>query len=377
MKTKVSLRTKPLATDRVRLYFDFYPPIVLPGKTKSTRRIFTDLFLYTQPKSPQEKEHNKEVKIQSDILLGKYSSFSSNYEFFSQADKNAFERKQREKQSFYSFFMSLLEYRTGETKRQWKTTLHCLERFHPGDILFSDITVEFVASFKKFLQTPAATKKNKKLHQNTSRNYFKPFRVTLNTAYKYEYLSKDFCKIVSDIKELESKKNVLTTDEIKRLIHTHCIDEEIKRASLFSIYTGLRHSDICLLTWKDFVQTETGISIDYRQKKTSNLELLPISKEAQELIGQIQADDILIFPTLITKKKHNDVIKEWMKQAEIRKHITFHCFRHTHGTLLFHKGASELTVGKLMGHRSQKTTRQYIKLMDYTKRNAVELLTFM
>jgi integrase len=258
MKTKVSLRTKPLATDRVRLYFDFYPPIVLPGKTKSTRRIFTDFFLYTHPKSPQEKEHNKEVKIQSDILLGKYSSFSSNYELFSQADKN-----------------------------------------------------------------------------------------------------------------------VLTTDEIKRLIHTHCIDDEIKRASLFSIYTGLRHSDICLLSWKDFVQTETGISIDYRQKKISNLELLPISKEAQELIGQIQADDILIFPTLITKKKHNDVIKEWMKQAEIRKHITFHCFRHTHGTLLFHKGASELTVGKLMGHRSQKTTRQYIKLMDDTKRNAVELLTFM
>ena len=376
MKSKVSLLTKPLAGDRLRIYFDFYPAIIIPGTSQPTRRHFTDLFLYKHPKTPQEKEHNKVVKMQSDIKLGHFSNICSNYEFFSQKEREAYEMEQKQKQSFYTFFTILLEQRTGETKRQWKTTLHCLQRFHPRDILFSDITVEFVESFKYFLLSPASTKKNKKLNQNTSRNYFKPFRVTLNKAYKYGYVSKDFCKIVSDIKEIESHRNVLTTDEIKKLMTTHCIDDEIKRASLFAIYTGIRHSDICLLSWKDLIQTETGTSIDFRQKKTKNLEVLPISKEAQELIGKRQADDILLFPTLYTKKKHNDIIKEWVKQAGIRKDITFHCFRHTHATQLLHKGVAEFTVGKLMGHRSQKTTRQYIKLMDDTKRNAVELLTF-
>jgi integrase len=39
--------------------------------------------------------------------------------------------------------------------------------------------------------------------------------------------------------------------------------------------------------------------------------------------------------------------------------------------ILFMNGVEIVMVSKLMGHRSQKTTRQYIKLMDNTKRNAV------
>jgi hypothetical protein len=45
MKSKVSLLTKPLAGDRLRIYFDFYPAIIIPGTSQPTRRHFTDLFL--------------------------------------------------------------------------------------------------------------------------------------------------------------------------------------------------------------------------------------------------------------------------------------------------------------------------------------------
>jgi len=377
MKPTVTIRTKPLSGDRFRIYFDFYPSVILPGAKKSTRRKFTDLFLYAKPHSPQEKEHNKQVQIEADLIRAKYLNILNQREFYSEIEKEAYLRKQIEKQSFTSFYISLLEKRSGETKRQWKTTLHCLQRFHPTDILFSDIQVHFVESFKSFLLSPEATNKKKKLHQNTSQTYFKPFRVALNSAYRYGYLSKDYCKIVSDIKLIESKRNFLTSDEVKMLISTPCADEEIKRASLFSIYTGLRLSDIQSLKWENIIQSEHGASIDFRQKKTKGLEVLPISQDAESLLGKSQPGDLLIFPTLYTKKNYNDIIKEWVEKANIRKHITFHSFRHTNATLLLKNGAEIVTVSKLMGHKSLKTTMVYIKILDDTKRAAVELLKFV
>ena len=44
---------------------------------------------------------------------------------------------------------------------------------------------------------------------------------------------------------------------------------------------------------------------------------------------------------------------------------------------LLKNGAEIVTVSKLMGHKSLKTTMVYIKILDDTKRAAVELLKFV
>ena len=57
-------------------------------------------------------------------------------------------------------------------------------------------------------------------------------------------------------------------------------------------------------------------------------------------------------------------LKEWIKLACIKKHISFHCARHTFGCLLIESGALILAVKKLMRHRVIRTTLQYVEKVD-------------
>lgn len=51
--------------------------------------------------------------------------------------------------------------------------------------------------------------------------------------------------------------------------------------------------------------------------------------------------------------------------------ITFHCFRHTCATLLLNSGVDIYTVKEILGHTDIGTTMQYAKVVDKTKREAV------
>ena len=60
-----------------------------------------------------------------------------------------------------------------------------------------------------------------------------------------------------------------------------------------------------------------------------------------------------------------------MLKAGITKHITFHCARHTHATLLLTNGVDIFTVSKLLGHKEIKTTQVYARIIDEKKKEAV------
>ena len=68
-------------------------------------------------------------------------------------------------------------------------------------------------------------------------------------------------------------------------------------------------------------------------------------------------------------------LNKWVAKAGITKKITFHCFRHTFATLQLTGGTDIYTVSKLLGHRDLKTTQIYAKVIDKSKRDAVNRIT--
>jgi integrase len=175
---------------------------------------------------------------------------------------------------------------------------------------------------------------------------------------------------------LDTKREYLTLDELIKLKATPCEDDEIRGAAIFSIYTGLRFSDIKSMTWGNIKEGNNGMYLEYRQRKTKALEHIPISTDVIELLGEPKSSNELIFPELSKKKRYNRVIKKWISDAGINKIITFHCFRHTNATLLIAKGVDLYTVSKILGHKSIKTTQIYAKVIDENKRNAINLIKF-
>lgn len=52
----------------------------------------------------------------------------------------------------------------------------------------------------------------------------------------------------------------------------------------------------------------------------------------------------------------------------------FHLARHTHATMLLTLGVDLYTVSKLLGHTNIQTTQVYAKLVDESKKKAIDLI---
>lgn len=130
---------------------------------------------------------------------------------------------------------------------------------------------------------------------------------------------------------------------------------------MFSIYTGLRRSDILALRWEN-IHHDRGRKayIRFRIKKTGTLIQLPLSLPAIRVLGESKSEG-KIFP-MITESILVTHVDQWISKAKIRKHITFHCFRHTFAMQLLDKGGDIYTIAALLGHRQVSSTQNYAKM---------------
>jgi integrase len=138
---------------------------------------------------------------------------------------------------------------------------------------------------------------------------------------------------------------------------------------------GLRWSDINALKWGDLQTNGEEWRLEIRMIKTRELLYLPLNNVAKNFLpeqGEKDSTDyIFALPTLDCAE---NTIKQWVEDAGIDKHVTFHCARHTFATLMLTQGADLYTTSKLLGHTDVKTTQIYAKIVDAKKAEAVNLL---
>ena len=66
-------------------------------------------------------------------------------------------------------------------------------------------------------------------------------------------------------------------------------------------------------------------------------------------------------------------IKRGAKQAEL-KQIVFHGLRHSHVSLLIHKGYQAVEIGKRVGHTSEEITFRYAHMFPLKQHEMVDVL---
>ena len=240
---------------------------------------------------------------------------------------------------------------------------------------FSTITVKLLEELKIFMLTaPQGGSKKGPVSQNTASTYFSIVKAGLKQAFVDEYLTIDISDKVKNIPTKESRRQSLTIEEVNKLVETPCHDEVLKRASLFSILTGMRHSDIMRLKWSELVNIDGSWRVDFTQKKTSGVEYTPISDQAYALCGERKLPNNLVFEGLTPPSWINRPLKKWIEAAGIKKHITFHCFRHSYAVLQLSNGTDIYTVSKMLGHTNVKTTQIYAKVVDEKKEMAANAI---
>lgn len=373
-KISVHLRSKTISGGRKSLYLDFYPAISDPETGLETRREFLKLYIYEKPKGFAEKLNNSENLRMAEMICTRRRNEVNKEFIYTPFELEQLRRKEIAQRPFLPYFKKQASKRSGQSNDIWESAICHFENFINGqELTFGDLTIVLVDNYRDYLLTAKSRRDTGKvLARNTALSYFNKLRTTLKKAYKEGLLRSDINAGIEGIKEQESQRNYLTREEATALFHTPCKNEVVKRVSLFAILTGMRYSDIRKLRWKEVQHTlHDGYYIRFAQQKTEKQENLPISEMAYEILGRPQGREELVFPGL-KKWDFDRVLPVWMAEAGIKKHITFHCFRHTYATLQIAHGTDLLTVSKMLGHKSVKTTQIYTKVVDQRKREAAE-----
>jgi len=365
---KVTLRTKPITKGRSTYYLDHYPPLINPKTGKSQRREYLKLYVFDNPKTDADRLHNRETKKLLEHIRATRQIDVQNQEFgfLSDEQKNA---------NFIDFYRSFAVKKSGSNSDNWYMSLRYLISFSSHNLRFSDLTEWFCEDYKDYLLSgPSINQRGKKIISNTAMAYFAKFRSIIKKAYKRKLIKVDLYELVAPIKEEETSREFLTIEEFQKLAETEAPSDLFKRAALFSGLTGLRFSDVTALTWSTARGTEDNYYLQFKQEKTNGAEVLPISNQAYEFLGERGEPQQRIFAGL-TYSQVRWYLAKWLVKAGIDKNITFHSFRHTYATLQLEAGTDIYTVSKMLGHKHVKTTQRYTKVVDRMKKDATKRIT--
>ena len=303
-----------------------------------------------------------------------------NQSLYTETEAEQAAQNERSKCDFIKYFEDLRDKRHQNSSKSirvnWNREVKLMKMFTEGKpMIFSTIDMNLLEDYKNFLiNAPQGGSKKGTITRNTASTYFSIFKAGLHQAFIDGYLTVDIAAKAKNIAYSDKQREYLTIDELNTLAATPCDRPIMKRASLFSALTGMRHSDIQKLKWKEIIKDGEHYRILFTQQKTKGVQYMPISDQAYQLCGERGEPDRLVFEGLQDPSWINKPLERWIKAAGITKHITFHCFRHTYATLQLTNGTDIYTVSKMLGHTKVTTTQIYAKIVDEKKEQAADTI---
>lgn len=369
---KISLKQKKISENKISLYLEYYKGTTtnVDGKRSHIREFeYLKLYIYSNPKTAKERELSKQnLQLAENIFAIRKSEFVQGKYGIIDRDKMNI--------TLFDYFDTLKEHRSSYLSNYgtWISVKRYIEQYFHKSTALSEITVESIRGFKRFLDKEAISKNGTPLKHGSKYSYFNRFRAAMRQAYEDGFITNSKLLKVKAFEERKTQREYLTFDEVQTLASTPCKYEVLKRAFLFSCLTGLRWSDIHKLNWNEVREENNEFKIIYTQQKTSSLEYLFISSQARALLGERNNINPRVFVNLNYGSAINTELLRWCMKAGITKHITFHCARHTAATLQLEYGADLYTVMKFLGHKDIRTTQIYANIMDKRMKETANLL---
>ena len=398
-KDNPRLEQRMLADGQISLYLEYYlgresepvldqygEPVLydrgmMAGKPKYKvkhirRKENLNLYLVAKPKSPIDRNHNRET-----LQLAKKIRQEKEQELLEQ--ENGYRLQKKVKVNFLEYFQEYLDTYTKKDVRMIQIALQRFKDFlqetseynrYKAEIRPEQITSEMVEAFTEYLQTRSVGEGAKSIYQRFKKVY-KSCAIKCNINYQRPFIDNEGKTISITIDEGALVKDFLSPEEEKQLMATHYTGEnpEIRNAFIFCLYTGMRWCDVRDLTFGNFDFANRLLT--YEQNKTKGHSkhssvTLPLTDSLLELVANKMDNaqkDTLVF-SLPSHTMCLKALSRWTKRAGINKHITWHCARHSFGTNLAataaKKGFSVRVVQEMMGHSSLKYTERYTRVVD-------------
>ena len=239
-----------------------------------------------------------------------------------------------------------------------QNTLDVLRGFR-YDFTFSDITYEFILEFERYIKSLGYA-------INTLAKFMKIFKRYINLAIDNDIITANpFRKYHIHLEQ--THKNTVTEAEIKKIENAigklEGNEREVARGFLFSTYTGLRFSDVQRVRHSDIKTIYRNKWLVMKMQKTDREVRVPISRMFRgSAMALIEGSGKLFH--LPPNARTNAILDRITTRLGIRKHLSFHCARHSCATLLLLKGVNMPIISSILGHTSIRTTQVYAAVKD-------------
>ena len=366
-KEPVRLREKELANGVRSLYLDIYV---------SGKRSYEFMKLYLIPETnPQAKVQNENtMRAANTIKLNRILEITNNKAGL----KNTSIRAKMLLKDWMETFRQAQEQKGVKDQKLIHNTIHALTAYNIN-VAMRDVNRDYIIGLTNYLRNDYRSPRGKKLKDYSVINYLGCLRNALNMAVREDVIADNPIMKLSaqdKVKAPESQREFLTIEEVQKLEATDSPYPHIKQAFLFACYTGLRCSDVRSITWGKIVKDGEKYRLHTVMFKTKRPFYIPLSKKAMQWMPERgdKTDDDLIFENIPVQVNTKLYLQPWLDKAGITKPITFHCSRHTFGTMMLTLGADIYTTSKLLGHTKVEVTQIYAKIINKKKDDAVSLI---
>lgn len=203
-----------------------------------------------------------------------------------------------------------------------------------------------------------------------------------NYCVKKDICSKNLASLLEPVKVKQKEREFITEEEFEQL--AKAIKKPVMRTVVQTMfYTGGRVSEILNLKLEDVdLENRVVYIIEGKGNKDRNIpindKLYIILKNYLENIRETDVPSDRFFANKTTGKVSTSYLNRCIAQAAYdlgwEKQISSHILRHSFGTNLLEKGASVVSIQKLLGHTTLAVTSRYLHQDMKTLSDTVNLL---
>lgn len=223
------------------------------------------------------------------------------------------------------------------------------------DIRFNQITLDFIEKFNVYLLSTQG------LTYNSAAKHLEHLQWTVNKALQNGMMPRnpfnDF-----RIKKTETQKEYLNKYELGKILSKKFASKRIEKLRdvfIFCCFTGLSYSDAQKATVDNLSRENDGRLwlITYRNKTEvkSTVLLLDIAIKILDKYAEQRKQTGRLLP-IISNQKCNEYLKEIADVCEIKKHLKFHCSRHTWTMIAAELEIPKETIAATLGHGGNEVT---------------------
>ena len=269
----------------------------------------------------------------------------------------------KELQEFVNYLKNNLNYSELTIKNYERDINNYFEYLSAKDLKFKNIDKNDVITYLKFLDEC-------KLSNATISRTLSSLRTFYNYLVNHNVVTSNPFNRIANPKKEKKLPTYLYEDEIRDILDNLSDSNHLKRRNrlIMELFysTGMRLSELSNIKLNDINGDEIKVL-----GKGSKERIVYLDKVANSLLKEYLKSDRSLFNPKenylilnkdgkkLSNRSIENIVKEIIREASIKKHVTPHTIRHTFATHLLNNGCDLKVVQELLGHESLSTTQIY------------------